>query len=164
MNEPRGETSDQLDRSKKWQRRDWAQAWQEGYSIINVHKHTCMHADTRDRKLILTAGSEKAKWKQLPRKGWEKWRGGQDTGEAANYCTWNKIYGWWKVKNVSLLFYGRERVMVNLLLPTERLKSSSVTTAASWIIQQWSVNRKRSRPSQSAWKDGQHLLFSDFGE
>lgn len=28
-----------------------------------------MHADTRDRKLILTAGSEKAKWKQLPRKG-----------------------------------------------------------------------------------------------
>lgn len=86
-----------------------------------------MHADTRDRKLILTAGSEKAKWKQLPRKG----GGGQDTGEAANYCTWNKIYGLWKVKNVSLLFYGRERVMVNLLLPTERLKSSSVTTAAS---------------------------------
>ena len=43
-----------------------------------------MHADvrdTQDRKLIVTAGSEKAKWKQLLTKGWkEKAGGGLDGG------------------------------------------------------------------------------------
>lgn len=45
------------------------------YSIIDACKHTCTHADapdTQKRKWIVTAGSEKGKWKQLLWKGWEK--------------------------------------------------------------------------------------------
>lgn len=70
-----GETSDQLDKSKKMTNKRVSRGLTGGFSIIDVHKHTCTHADARDtqeRKLIVTAGSEKAKWKQLPRKGWEK--------------------------------------------------------------------------------------------
>lgn len=95
------------------------------YKCAQTHLYACRHAR---QETDTDSGKRKGQMEAAPEK---RRGGGQDTGEAANYCTWNKIYGLWKVKNVSLLFYGRERVMVNLLLPTERLKSSSVTTAAS---------------------------------
>lgn len=45
------------------------------YRWAQTHLYACRRVRYARRKLRVTAGSEKAKWKQLPRKGWEGYQG-----------------------------------------------------------------------------------------